>query len=113
MEKQREREEKRKEKHLKKIQEKGQIEISQKIRVEERKLMIAQRKLESIRILEKLFDRIKVREKKDDSLKLWLNFYIPFSLNIWLNNIVLPHHVNINWICNVMLCVNVWWKNIK
>ena len=60
LERQREREEKRKEKHLKKIQEKGQIEISQKIRIEERKLMIAQRKLESIRILEKLFDRIKV-----------------------------------------------------
>lgn len=60
LEKQREREEKRKEKHLKKIQEKGQIEISQKIRIEERKLMIAQRKLESIRILEKLFDRMKV-----------------------------------------------------
>ena len=61
LEKQREREEKRKEKHLKKIQERGQVEISQKIRVEQRKLMIAQRKLESIRILEQLFDRIKVR----------------------------------------------------
>lgn len=60
LERQREREEKRKEKHLKKIQEKGSIEISQKIRVEERKLMIAQRKLESIRILEQLFSRIKV-----------------------------------------------------
>jgi len=39
----------------------GEVEISQKIRVEERKLMIAQRKLESIRILEQLFDRIWVR----------------------------------------------------
>lgn len=58
--KQREREEKRKEKHLKKIQERGQVEISQKIRLEERKLMIAQRKLESIRTLEKLFERIQV-----------------------------------------------------
>lgn len=36
------------------------MEISQKIRVEERKLMIAQRKLESIRTLEKLFERIQV-----------------------------------------------------
>jgi len=60
LEKQREREEKRKEKHLKKIQERGQVEISQKIRVEERKLMIAQRKLESIRILEQVFERIQV-----------------------------------------------------
>ncbi|XP_011208323.2 A-kinase anchor protein 17A isoform X2 [Bactrocera dorsalis] len=63
LEKQREREEKRKEKHLKKIQEKGQVEISQKIRIEERKLMIAQRKLESIRILEELFDRIKLKHE--------------------------------------------------
>lgn len=60
LEKQREREEKRKEKHLKKIQERGQVEISQKIRIEERKLMIAQRKLESIRILEQVFERIQV-----------------------------------------------------
>ncbi|KAH8288935.1 hypothetical protein KR054_012442 [Drosophila jambulina] len=62
-EKQREREEKRKEKHLKRIQERGQVEISQKIRVEERKLMIAQRKLESIRTLEKLFERIQLKQK--------------------------------------------------
>ncbi|XP_016989106.1 A-kinase anchor protein 17A isoform X2 [Drosophila rhopaloa] len=62
-EKQREREEKRKEKHLKKIQERGQVEISQKIRIEERKLMIAQRKLESIRTLEKLFERIQMKQK--------------------------------------------------
>ncbi|XP_037948413.1 A-kinase anchor protein 17A isoform X2 [Teleopsis dalmanni] len=61
LEKQREREEKRKEKHLKKIHERGQVEISQKIRIEERKLLIAQRKLESIRILEQLFDRIKLK----------------------------------------------------
>ncbi|XP_020813119.1 A-kinase anchor protein 17A isoform X1 [Drosophila serrata] len=61
--KQREREERRKEKHLKKIQERGQVEISQKIRVEERKLMIAQRKLESIRTLEKLFERIQLKQK--------------------------------------------------
>lgn len=43
-----------------KIQERGQVEISQKIRIEERKLMIAQRKLESIRILEQVFERIQV-----------------------------------------------------
>ncbi|KAL7729563.1 hypothetical protein ACLKA6_007850 [Drosophila palustris] len=64
LEKQREREEKRKEKHLKKIQERGQVEISQKIRIEERKLMIAQRKLESIRILEQVFERIQLKQKE-------------------------------------------------
>ncbi|XP_017847721.1 A-kinase anchor protein 17A isoform X2 [Drosophila busckii] len=64
LEKQREREEKRKEKHLKKIQERGQVEISQKIRIEERKLMIAQRKLESIRILEQVFERIQLKQKQ-------------------------------------------------
>ncbi|BFF91601.1 A-kinase anchor protein 17A [Drosophila madeirensis] len=62
VEKQREREEKRKEKHLKKIHERGQVEISQKIRIEERKLLIAQRKLESIRTLEKLFERIQLKQ---------------------------------------------------
>ncbi|XP_032578193.1 A-kinase anchor protein 17A isoform X2 [Drosophila sechellia] len=62
-EKQREREERRKEKHMKKIQERGQVEISQKIRIEERKLMIAQRKLESIRTLEKLFERIQLKQR--------------------------------------------------
>ncbi|XP_023172925.1 A-kinase anchor protein 17A isoform X2 [Drosophila hydei] len=64
LEKQREREEKRKEKHLKRIQERGQVEISQKIRIEERKLMIAQRKLESIRILEQVFERIQLKQKE-------------------------------------------------
>lgn len=59
-EKQSQREEKRKEKHLKKIREQEQQQLSSKIRSEEKKLLIAQRKLESIRVLEALFDRIKV-----------------------------------------------------
>lgn len=59
-EKQRQREEKRKEKHLKKIREQEQLQLNSKIRSEEKKLLIAQRKLESIRVLEALFDRIKV-----------------------------------------------------
>lgn len=59
-EKQRQREEKRKEKHLKKIREQEQQQLDSKIRTEEKKLLIAQRKLESIRVLEALFDRIKV-----------------------------------------------------
>lgn len=60
LDKQRLREEQRKEKHLNKLREKEQHEMSSKIRSEEKKLLIAQRKLESIRVLEALFDRIKV-----------------------------------------------------
>lgn len=60
LEQQRDRENKRKEKQLKKLREKEQHEISHKIQSEEKKLLIAQRKLESIRVLEALYDRIKV-----------------------------------------------------
>lgn len=59
-ERQRLREEKRKEKHLKKLREQETNQLSTKIRNEEKKLLIAQRKLESIRVLESLFERIKV-----------------------------------------------------
>lgn len=38
----------------------GQEKLSRKIALEERKLLIAQRKLESIRLLDELFARIKV-----------------------------------------------------
>lgn len=62
LEQQRERENKRKEKQLQKLRQKEQFEISHKIRAEEKKLLIAQRKLESIRLLEALYDRIKVSE---------------------------------------------------
>lgn len=55
-----ERENKRKEKQLQKLRSKEQVEISSKIRAEEKKLQLAQKKLESIRVLEALFERIKV-----------------------------------------------------
>lgn len=45
---------------MKKIREQEQHQLNSKIRSEEKKLLIAQRKLESIRVLEALFDRIKV-----------------------------------------------------
>lgn len=61
LDKQRLREEQRKEKLLKKLREKEQHEITIKVRSEERKLLIVQRKLESIRVLEALFERIKVK----------------------------------------------------
>lgn len=69
-EKQRQREEKRKEKHLKKIREQEQQQLTSKIRSEEKKLLIAQRKLESIRVLEALFDRIKVNDTFFYNLKM-------------------------------------------
>lgn len=56
------REQRRKEKHLQKLRQKETDEISLKILEEERKLMETQRKLESIRLLDALFERIKVRE---------------------------------------------------
>lgn len=55
------REQRRKEKHLQKLRQKETDEISLKILAEERKLMETQRKLESIRLLDALFERIKVR----------------------------------------------------
>lgn len=45
---------------MKKLQAKGQLEVSSKIRREQRKLLVAQRKVESIRILDSLFERIRV-----------------------------------------------------
>lgn len=50
---------------MKKIREAEQQQISSKIKSEEKKLLIAQRKLESIRLLEALFERIKVIEQSN------------------------------------------------
>lgn len=60
LEQQRQREAKRKEKHLKKLREREVTDINSKIIAEERKLMETQRKLEAVRLLEGLFDRISV-----------------------------------------------------
>lgn len=59
-ERQRQREEKRKQRQLMKLKEKETQEMNMKIAVEEKKLLIAQRKLESIRLLDELFERVKV-----------------------------------------------------
>lgn len=59
-ERQRQREEKRKKRQLMKLKEKETEEMNIKIAVEEKKLLIAQRKLESIRLLDELFERVKV-----------------------------------------------------
>lgn len=60
LDKQRQREQKRKEKHLQKLREREVSDINSKILAEERKLLETQRKLESVRLLEAIFDRISV-----------------------------------------------------
>lgn len=57
--KRQQREEKRKQKHLSKIRLTESTELSRKIHQEEKKLQKTQRKMESIRLIEALFDRIK------------------------------------------------------
>lgn len=59
-ERQKRREEKRKQRQLMKLKDKETREMNMKIAIEERKLLIAQRKLESIRLLDELFERVKV-----------------------------------------------------
>ena len=66
------REEKRKAKRLKKMGLTEEEEMAEKIGIEERKLMIAQRKLESIRILDELLERVKV---------IWGSFSKIFSVD--------------------------------
>lgn len=60
LERQQQREAKRKEKHLKKLREREVTDINSKILAEEKKLIETQRKLEAVRLLEGLFDRVSV-----------------------------------------------------
>jgi hypothetical protein len=55
------REEIRRKKHLAQRQHEEEKKLSLKIAKEERKILIAQRKLESMRLLEELFNRVKVK----------------------------------------------------
>lgn len=64
IDRQRKREEKRKRKALTKFRKQEEDKVSMKIAREEQKLIKAQRQLESIRLLDDLFDRIKVNDKK-------------------------------------------------
>lgn len=64
-ERRKEREEKRKQKIIKKLKRKEAEQMSIKIAIEERKLLMAQRKLESIRLLDELFERVKVERQKE------------------------------------------------
>lgn len=64
MNRQRNREEKRKWKVLTKFRKQEEDKVSMKIAREEQKLIKAQRQLESMRLLDELFDRIKVGNKR-------------------------------------------------
>ncbi|XP_069695440.1 A-kinase anchor protein 17A [Periplaneta americana] len=64
-ERRKKREEKRKQKQIMKMKEKEAREMNLKIAIEERKLLIAQRKLESIRLLDELFERVKANKQKE------------------------------------------------
>ncbi|KAF5272286.1 hypothetical protein FQR65_LT04943 [Abscondita terminalis] len=66
----REREEKRKAKILAKLKVNSTDEINDKIAKEEKKLLKVQRKLEAIRLVEALFQRIKVKYEKNVNAKL-------------------------------------------
>jgi splicing factor, arginine/serine-rich 17 len=64
--KQRQREERRKQKYIQKITQDESSELTKKIRHEQKKLLKAQRKVESIRLLEALFQRISAKYCIDD-----------------------------------------------
>ncbi len=68
-ERRREREEARRQKLLAKKQREEERKLEQKIALEERKMLIAQRKLESMRLLEELFNRVKVMVAKEEMEK--------------------------------------------
>ena len=55
-----EREERRRQNKMKMKYQTDEEEMAERIAIEERKLLIAQRKLESIRVLDELLERVKV-----------------------------------------------------
>nr|KAG5698869.1 hypothetical protein BaRGS_019721 [Batillaria attramentaria] len=64
-----EREEKRRLKHLERKQKEEEERMQLKIALEERRLLIAQRKLESLRLLSELFERVKENKVKEEVAK--------------------------------------------
>ena len=76
-----EREERRRQMKLKAKFQTDEEEMAARIAVEERKLLIAQRKLESIRLLDELLERVKVNVSiyYPDSIKLFLIIFILFQ----------------------------------
>ncbi|KAI0980398.1 hypothetical protein GJ496_001514 [Pomphorhynchus laevis] len=68
-ERRREREEKRRFKRLDKKRIEEEKQLANKIALEERKILVTQRKLESMRLLEELFNRVKIIIAKEQLLK--------------------------------------------
>lgn len=60
LDRQLERENKRKEKQLQKLRSKELIDMSSKIRAEQKAVALSQRRMESVRVLRALFERIEV-----------------------------------------------------
>lgn len=56
----REREERRKKKQLAKLMQSDNLDLNSKVAEEQKKLMKAQKKLQAIRLIEELFNRIEV-----------------------------------------------------
>ncbi|XP_052280525.1 A-kinase anchor protein 17A-like [Dreissena polymorpha] len=65
-ERQKEREEKRKQKQQEKKRLEEEERIQHKIALEERKFLLAQRRLESLRLMKELFERVKVIKMRED-----------------------------------------------
>eukprot|EP00095_Tigriopus_kingsejongensis_P001020 maker-scaffold2058_size21661-snap-gene-0.8 protein:Tk01020 transcript:maker-scaffold2058_size21661-snap-gene-0.8-mRNA-1 annotation:"hypothetical protein HELRODRAFT_62550" len=64
-----EREERRRRRKMEQKSDYNEEEVAEKIALEERKLLIAQRKLESIRLLDELLDRVKAIKHRENNVK--------------------------------------------
>ena len=73
-----EREERRRQNKMKMKYQTDEEEMAERIAIEERKLLIAQRKLESIRVLDELLERVKVNR----NINFVTSLYSWFSSNI-------------------------------
>lgn len=81
LDRQLERENKRKEKQLQKLRSKELIDMSSKIRAEQKAVALSQRRMESVRVLRALFERIEVL--------FWPLLHI-LSLSLALSNLTAP-----------------------
>ena len=106
-----EREERRRQMKLKAKFQTDEEEMAARIAVEERKLLIAQRKLESIRLLDELLERVKVNASIDNKLLLKLSRICDIILDVMkcfkqmistirnclIKNVVIPLNSNVKY----------------
>ena len=96
-ERRKKREEKRRRKKREKREQEEAQRLARRIALEERKLLLAQRKLESIRLISELIDRVKVC-RKVDSPKFFIAFKsqilrtFPF-LKAWTGSVCCAHYL--------------------